>query len=126
VIAGVGISMVIPTTPTAALGAVPPGDIGTASGVLNTMQRFGAVFGVAIVAAVFSAGGHLGSSAGVIDGIRPALATSAGLSLLGAMTAIAVGSRRRGAAARDATAEATEIEEGATEGAARETTPVAG
>jgi len=100
VIAGVGISMVIPTTPTAALGAVPPGDIGTASGVLNTMQRFGSVFGVAIVAAVFSASGHLGSTDGVVAGVRPALATAAGLSLLGAVSALAVSSRRRDAAAR--------------------------
>ena len=95
VIAGVGISMVIPTTPTAALGAVPAGDIGTASGVLNTLQRFGSVFGVAIVAAVFSASGHLGSTSGVVAGVRPALATSAGLSVLGAVSALAVGSRRR-------------------------------
>jgi EmrB/QacA subfamily drug resistance transporter len=101
VIAGVGISMAIPTTPTAALGAVPPGDIGTASGVLNTLQRFGSVFGVAIVAAVFSASGHLGSTAGVVAGVRPALATSAGLSLLGALSALGVSRRRRSAAAYD-------------------------
>jgi EmrB/QacA subfamily drug resistance transporter len=126
VIAGVGISMVIPATPTAALGAVPPGDIGTASGVLNTLQRFGAVFGVAIVAAVFSAGGHLGSSAGVIDGIRPAIATSAGLSLLGAIAALGVGGRQRIASAKGAAAQDTAAEEAAAEGTARETTPVAG
>ncbi len=102
VIAGVGISMVIPTTPTAALGAVPAADLGTASGVLNTLQRFGAVFGVAIVAAVFSASGHLGSAAGVFAGVRPALATSAGLSLLGAFAALAGGGRRRGAGVTDA------------------------
>jgi EmrB/QacA subfamily drug resistance transporter len=100
VIAGVGISMAIPTTPTAALGAVPPADIGTASGVQNTLQRFGAVFGVAIAAAVFSASGHLGSAAGVIAGVRPALATSAGLSLLGAFAALAVGSTRSAKSAR--------------------------
>jgi EmrB/QacA subfamily drug resistance transporter len=94
VIAGVGISMAIPTTPTAALGAVPPAEMGTASGVQNTLQRFGAVFGVAIVTAVFSASGHLGSAAGVISGVRPALATSAGLSLAGAVAALAVGRRR--------------------------------
>jgi EmrB/QacA subfamily drug resistance transporter len=98
VIAGVGISMSIPTTPMAALGAVPPAEIGTASGVLNTLQRFGAVFGVAIVAAVFSASGHLGSAAGIVAGVRPALATSAGLSLLGALSALAVGGRRRNVA----------------------------
>ncbi len=98
VIAGVGISMAIPTTPTAALDAVPPADIGTASGVQNTLQRFGAVFGVAIVTAVFSASGHLGSPAGVIAGVRPALGTSAGLSLVGAFAALGAG-RRRGVAA---------------------------
>lgn len=99
VIAGVGISMAIPTTPTAALGAVPPADMGTASGVQSTLQRFGAVFGVAIVSAIFSAGGHLGSAAGVISGVRPALAASAGLSVLGALTALAVGRHRARTAA---------------------------
>ena len=99
VIAGVGISMAIPTTPTAALSAVPAPDIGTASGVQNTLQRFGAVFGVAIVSAIFSASGHLGSAAGVLSGVRPALAASAGLSLLGASAALAVGRRREPAAA---------------------------
>ena len=99
VIAGVGISMTIPTTPTAALGAVPPADLGTASGVQSTLQRFGAVFGVAIVSAIFSASGHLGSVPSVISGVRPALAASAGLSLLGALTALAVGRRRERSAA---------------------------
>jgi EmrB/QacA subfamily drug resistance transporter len=108
VIAGVGISMAIPTTPTAALNAVPPSDIGTASGVQNTLQRFGPVFGVAIATAVFSASGHLGSPAGVIDGVRPALATSAGLSLLGALTALAVG-RRRSVATTTAATEAPSL-----------------
>ena len=101
IIAGVGISMAIPTTPTAALDAVPPADLGTASGVQNTLQRFGSVFGVAIVTAIFSASGSLGSAAGVVAGIRPALATSAGLSLLGALAALATG-RRRSAAATSA------------------------
>ena len=61
VIAGVGISMAIPTVPTAALSAVSAADVGRASGVSNTMQRFGAAFGIALVSAVFAAHGHLGS-----------------------------------------------------------------
>ncbi len=93
-IAGVGISMTIPTTPTAALGAVPPADLGTASGVQNSLQRFGAVFGVAIVTAVFSASGHLGSATGVTAGVQPALAASAALSMVGALTGFAVSRRR--------------------------------
>jgi len=93
--AGVGISMAIPTVPTTALNAVPAADMGKASGVQNTLQRFGAVFGVAIVAAVFSANGHLGSPATLISGFRPALAAAAGLSAAGALTALAAGARRR-------------------------------
>jgi EmrB/QacA subfamily drug resistance transporter len=95
VIAGVGISMALPTTPTAVLGAVAPQDMGKASGVNNTLQRFGGALGVAIVSAVFTANGHLGTAAGVTAGFRPALAVSAVLSVLGAMTALAVASRRR-------------------------------
>jgi hypothetical protein len=94
--AGVGISMVLPAAPTATLNAVGPADIGRASGVSNTMQRFGAAFGIAIVTAVFTAHGHLGSAASVTSGYRPALAVSAAISLLGALTAIAAGGRRSG------------------------------
>ncbi len=85
----------IPTVPTSALNAVPPAEMGKASGVQNTLQRFGAVFGVAIVAAVFSANGHLSSPTAVISGFRPALAAAAGLSVIGALTALGVGGRRR-------------------------------
>src|SRR5215472_14181972 len=74
VIAGVGVSMALPATPTALLSAVAPPDMGKASGVNNTLQRFGGAFGVAMVSAVFAANGHLGSPAAVTAGFRPALA----------------------------------------------------
>jgi hypothetical protein len=99
IIAGVGISMAIPTVPTTALSAVPPADMGKASGVQNTLQRFGSVFGVAIVAAVFSANGHLGSPATVVSGFRPALIAAACMSVVGALTALRAAGRRRPAAA---------------------------
>jgi len=101
IIAGVGISMTLPTVAATALGAVPPADIGKASGVNNTLQRFGGAFAVAAVTAVFSSYGHLGSPASVVSGYRPALAVSACLSLIGALAALAVG-RRRAAAAQAA------------------------
>jgi EmrB/QacA subfamily drug resistance transporter len=94
IIAGVGISMTVPTGPTAALGAVPPGDVGRASGVNNTLQRFGSAFGIALAAAVFAANGHFGSVAAFTAGYRPAMVVSAGISLLGAAAAIAVGRTR--------------------------------
>jgi hypothetical protein len=93
VIAGIGISMVIPATPTAALGSVPPADIGKASGVQNTLQRFGAVFGVAIGSAVFAAYGGLGSPAAVTAGFRPALWACSALAGLGVLAALAMSPR---------------------------------
>lgn len=83
IVAGAGVSMALPAAPTAALGAVPSPDMGKASGVLNTLQRFGSVFGVAIISAVFAGSGHLGAAASVVSGFRPALAVAAGLSLVG-------------------------------------------
>ncbi|HEX9353029.1 MAG TPA: DHA2 family efflux MFS transporter permease subunit [Streptosporangiaceae bacterium] len=94
-VAGIGISMALPTVPTAVLSAVTPSEMGKASGISNMMQRFGAVFAIAIASSVFAANGHLGSPAGVTDGFRPAMAVSAALSLLGAITALAVVTRRR-------------------------------
>jgi len=72
--------------------------VGTASGVNNTLGRFGGAFGIAIVTAVFTAHGSLASSAGVVAGYRPALVVSAVLSLAGSAAAVAI-SRRRAAVA---------------------------
>jgi len=99
IIAGLGISMSIPTSASAALGAVPPAEVGTASGVNNTMGRFGGAFGVAIVTAVFTAHGSLVSAPGVVAGFRPALVVSAVLSLAGSAAAVAIGRRRAAVAA---------------------------
>jgi EmrB/QacA subfamily drug resistance transporter len=98
VVAGVGVSMVLPSAPTAVMNAVAPPDMGRASGVNGTLQRFGAAFGVAVTTAVFAAHGHLGTPAGFAAGFQPALAVAGGLSLLGALTALAVASARRRAA----------------------------
>ena len=95
VVGGIGISMAIAATPTAVMGAVAPRDMGKASGANSTFQRFGSVFGVAVTAAVFAANGHLGTSASFTAGFRPALALAAGFSVLGAVSALAVVTRRR-------------------------------
>ncbi len=89
-IAGIGISMALPTVPTAVLSAVAPSELGKASGINYMMQRFGAVFAIAIASAVFAAHGHLGTPAGVTDGFRPALAACAGFALLAALSALAI------------------------------------
>jgi MFS family permease len=94
-VAGIGISMALPTVPTAVLNAVAPAEMGKASGISNMMQRFGAVFAIAVAGSVFAASGHLGTPAGVTDGFRPAMAVAAALSLLGAITAQGVTDRGR-------------------------------
>ncbi|MGH2909054.1 MAG: MFS transporter [Solirubrobacteraceae bacterium] len=94
IVAGVGISMALPTTATAALGAVAPEEIGKASGANSTLQRFGGAFGVAIVTAVFAAHGHLGTPAAFDGGFRPALTVAAALSLIGALSALGVARQR--------------------------------
>lgn len=95
-LAGVGIAMVVPAGSAAALSAVPPEQLGKASGVSNALQRWGAVFGVAIATAVFDARGGLASPETITNGYRPGLTVAAGLSVIGAVTAVAV--RTAGAA----------------------------
>jgi EmrB/QacA subfamily drug resistance transporter len=93
-IAGVGISMALPTVPTAVLSAVAPHEMGKASGINYMAQRFGAVFAIAIGSAVFSANGHLGSPASVTAGFRPALWACACFAVLAALTAFCISPRR--------------------------------
>jgi EmrB/QacA subfamily drug resistance transporter len=83
-VAGVGISMALPTVPTAVLSAVSPAEMGKASGINYMAQRFGAVFSIAVGSAVFSACGDLGTPASVTAGFKPALWTCAVLALLAA------------------------------------------
>ena len=92
-VAGVGVSMALPTVPVAVLSAVQPAEMGKASGISTMMQRFGAVFAIAVVTSVFGAFGGLGSAAEVTSGLRPGVAVAAGLSLLGALTALAITGR---------------------------------
>jgi EmrB/QacA subfamily drug resistance transporter len=105
-VAGVGISLALPVAPTVVVSAVKPHEIGKASGVNSTMQRFGAAFAIAIAAAVFASNGHIATPATFVSGFQPALLVVASLSLLGALTALGVQSRRPAVAAATAVATA--------------------
>ena len=89
-VSGIGISMALPTVPTAVLNAVAPHEMGKASGINYMAQRLGAVFAIAISTAVFAANGHLGTPASVTSGFKPALAACAGLALLATLSATAI------------------------------------
>jgi EmrB/QacA subfamily drug resistance transporter len=94
-VAGVGLSMALPTVPVSVLDAVTPEEMGKASGINYMAQRFGTVFALAIATAVFTAHGHLGSPAAVTAGFRPALWACTCFALLGALSAIAMNLPRR-------------------------------
>ncbi|HSS62742.1 MAG TPA: MFS transporter, partial [Candidatus Limnocylindrales bacterium] len=93
IIAGIGISMALPIAPTVVVSSVPAREMGKASGVNSTLQRFGAAFAIAIAAAVFASHGQIGTPAAFVAGFQPALIAVASLSLLGAVTALGVQSR---------------------------------
>jgi EmrB/QacA subfamily drug resistance transporter len=95
-VAGIGISMALPTVPTAVLNAVAEHEMGKASGVNYMAQRFGAVFSIAIASAVFAAHGHLGNPAAVTAGFRPALWSCVIFAVLAALTSIAITARPSG------------------------------
>jgi EmrB/QacA subfamily drug resistance transporter len=89
-VAGIGVSMALPTVPTAVLDSVAGPEMGKASGVNIMAQRFGAVFSVAISSAVFAAHGSLGSPAAVTAGFRPALWSCVVFAALAALAAIGI------------------------------------
>jgi EmrB/QacA subfamily drug resistance transporter len=103
-VAGIGISMALPTVPATVLDAVAPEQLGKASGINYMSQRFGTVFALAIASAVFAAHGHLGAPAAVTAGFRPALWTCVCFAVLAAVSGIAIASSRRGISAQAETA----------------------
>jgi len=97
-VAGVGISMALPTVPTAVLSAVAPHEMGKASGINYMAQRFGAVFAIAIGSTVFASYGGLASPATVTAGFKPALWACSVFAALGALAATAMSARPKPAA----------------------------
>ena len=92
-VAGVGIAMVFPTVSTEVLASVPPSDVGVASGTNSALRELGGVFGVAVLASVFSRPGVYTNPATFVDGFRAALWVGAGFSAAGVLAAV-VGGRR--------------------------------
>jgi MFS family permease len=87
-LAGLGISLVFPVVANVVLGSVPPEEAGVASGTNSTMRERGGVFGVALLAAVFS-GPHVYSSPhAFVGGLHDALWVGAGLSALAIIAAL--------------------------------------
>jgi EmrB/QacA subfamily drug resistance transporter len=97
VMAGVGMSLYFAPVANLVLGAVRRSEEGKASGVNNTVREVGGVFGVAVLASVFSAAGSYASPQAFVDGMTPAIWVGAAAVALAAVAAIAI-PRRQGVA----------------------------
>ncbi|MGW6201346.1 DHA2 family efflux MFS transporter permease subunit [Kribbella sp. NPDC055110] len=90
VICGCGISLAMPAAQSAAMAALPRDAVGIASGIYSMNRQIGGAAGVAVLGSVFTAaGGYTG------DGFGRALAGGGVLSLLGALSGLAIAARRR-------------------------------
>jgi EmrB/QacA subfamily drug resistance transporter len=99
IVAGVGVSMAIPSAQNSVVGSVALEDVGKAAGVNSMMRELGGVFGIALAVAVFAGAGGYASAQEFSDGFAPAIAVAAGLSLAGAIAATALPGRRQAAEA---------------------------
>jgi EmrB/QacA subfamily drug resistance transporter len=97
VVAGVGVSMAIPSAQNSVVGSVAHDDVGKAAGANSMMRELGGVFGIAVAVAVFGGAGSFASPEAFLDGFAPAIGVVAALSLAGAIVAVALPGRRRAA-----------------------------
>jgi EmrB/QacA subfamily drug resistance transporter len=91
IVAGCGVSMAMPATQSASVGALPREAVQIASGIYSMMRQLGGVVGVAVLAAVFAAAGGYES---FTTGFTRALAVCGALSLLGALAGLGIAVRR--------------------------------
>jgi EmrB/QacA subfamily drug resistance transporter len=93
-VAGIGTSFCFPTVANAVLGSVPPEEAGVASGTNSSFRELGGVFGVAVLAAVFTHHAVYSSTGAFFDRFGTALWVAAGLSALGIVAALLAPGRR--------------------------------
>jgi len=104
VLAGIGMGLFFAPAANVVLSAVRRDEEGKASGASNAIREIGGVFGVAVLASVFSNQGGYTSPETFTNGITPALAIGAAVVAAGAIAAIAIPGVRREAQAEPAAA----------------------
>jgi EmrB/QacA subfamily drug resistance transporter len=95
VLAGVGMALFFAPVANVVLSAVRPQEEGQASGANNAIRELGGVFGVAVLAAVFSRVGGYENGEAFTDGMNTAVYVGAAVVGLGALAAFAIPGRRK-------------------------------
>jgi EmrB/QacA subfamily drug resistance transporter len=93
ILAGTGMGLFFAPTASVVLAAVRREEEGKASGINNTLREMGGVFGVAVLASVFTAAGGYSSPATFVAGLVPAIWVGAAVAALGAVVALAIPGR---------------------------------
>ncbi len=94
-LSGMGMALFFAPVANVVLSAVRPDEEGKASGANNAIRELGGVFGVAVLASIFSQYGGYGTGASFVDGLTPAVWVGAGVVALGAVAAFSIPRRRR-------------------------------
>jgi EmrB/QacA subfamily drug resistance transporter len=99
VVSGVGMAMFWAPVANVVLAAVRPEEEGQASGAQNAIRELGGVFGVAVLASIWSQYGSYASGQAFVDGMVPAVAVGAVIVALGAIASFLIPRVRRAEAA---------------------------
>jgi MFS family permease len=94
-LSGIGMAMYFAPVANVVLSAVKPEEEGQASGANNAIRELGGVFGVAVLASIFSHYGGYQSSASFVHGVTPALYVGAAIVAIGAVAALFILRRRQ-------------------------------
>jgi EmrB/QacA subfamily drug resistance transporter len=95
VLSGVGMGLFFAPVANVVLSSVRPEEEGQASGANNAIRELGGVFGVAVLASIFSHYGGYGSGQTFVNGLNPAIWVGASLVAVAALAAFAIPRRKR-------------------------------
>ena len=93
-VSGIGMALFFAPVANVVLSSVRPEEEGQASGAQNAIRELGGVFGVAVLASIFSRYGGYGLPQHFVDGMQPAVWVGAMIVGIGALAAFAIPSRR--------------------------------
>jgi EmrB/QacA subfamily drug resistance transporter len=97
VVSGIGMALFFAPVANVVLSSVRREEEGKASGTNNAIRELGGVFGVAVLASVFSRYGGYETPATYVDGLVPAVWVGAAVVAAGAAAALVIPRRRRAA-----------------------------
>jgi len=95
ILSGAGMALFFAPVANVVLSSVKPSEEGQASGANNAIRELGGVFGVAVLASIFSHYGGYHSGESFVNGMTPAVYVGAGVVAAGSLAAFAIKRRPR-------------------------------